>query len=51
MDTKVMKCSCEHKGQDAIYGKGMRLFNRAKHRTQKDGKAWRCTVCGNKIED
>ncbi len=34
----VFNCSCTHKAQDEIYGKGRRLFNM--------GKAnYRCTVC------
>lgn len=36
-----LKCSCEHEIQDAMYGKGVRLFNPCKL-----GAGWRCTVCG-----
>lgn len=36
----IRKCTCTHKGQDSIYGKGMRVFNDA----TKESK-YRCTVC------
>lgn len=39
---KIMACSCQHPGQDAIYGKGMRLWNRL-----GDSDSYRCTVCNN----
>ncbi len=37
--TKVIACKCEHKDQDEIYGKGMRL-----HNVNTKGQAF-CTVC------
>ena len=42
--TSIKKCNCQHKAQDEMYGKGMRVHNSM--RTDKQNK-WRCTVCGN----
>ena len=39
--TKLKSCTCEHKIQDKMYGKKIRVMNKT-----ADGK-WRCTVCGN----
>lgn len=36
--SKVARCTCEHKVQDTVYGKGNRLHNGTK-------RGWRCTVC------
>lgn len=41
--TKVSKCTCDHKDQDARYGKGNRVFNLA-----EGNKPATCTVCGKK---
>ena len=38
--TKIIKCTCEHKSQDEIYGKNMRLHN-------GNMKGYKCTICGN----
>lgn len=48
MTTQVLKCKCEHAGQDAIHGEG----NRAHNKQEKKGKvgtnhAYACTVCGS----
>lgn len=40
--TKIVKCSCEHKCQDKIYGEGSRLANATGDTVTK----YRCTVCG-----
>ena len=40
--SKIMTCSCQHPGQDEMYGKGMRLWNRL-----GDSDSYRCTVCNN----
>lgn len=41
----ILPCNCKHEFQDRIYGRGMRVHNKAK---SKDGGAvWRCTVCGS----
>ena len=40
--SKIMACGCQHQGQDEMYGKGMRLWNRL-----GDSDSYRCTVCGN----
>jgi len=39
----VLKCSCQHAYQDKKYGKGLRVHNPVKSRTDKPD--WRCTVC------
>ena len=44
MPSKILKCNCEHKSQDELYGKGMRVFN-------KSTKGLRCTICGNLKKD
>lgn len=44
--TKVLKCRCEYKQQDALYGEGNRLHNRMPS-TDRPVQGWRCTVCGN----
>lgn len=43
---KVLSCTCEHKYQDSIYGKGMRAHNPCKAGTSS--VSYRCTVCGTK---
>ncbi len=37
----IIKCSCEHKYQDKVYGKGRRVMNPTSSMGQ-----YRCTVCG-----
>lgn len=39
----IKKCSCEHQGQDELYGTYYRVQN---YTQQKNGNATRCTVCG-----
>ena len=39
----IIKCVCEHKVQDKLHGKGMRVANK----TRSGGH--RCTVCGKDI--
>lgn len=41
MPTKILKCTCEHAAQDALYGKQMRVCNEM---AKAPGSA-RCTVC------
>lgn len=43
--TKIKKCNCEHKMQDEMLGKGMRVMNLTT-KGNVDIKVWRCTVCG-----
>lgn len=38
---EIKPCTCQHKQQDAMYGKG----NRVKNQTQSGN--YRCSVCGN----
>jgi hypothetical protein len=40
VNTKVMKCTCEHAYQDEKYGKKQRLHNK-----KAEKKGYRCTVC------
>lgn len=37
----ISTCTCTHKGQDKIHGKGRRVHNK----TNNEG--YRCTVCKN----
>lgn len=46
----IRKCNCPSVYQDAKYGVGLRVHNRAKSRYGKDKDAWTCTVCGVKKE-
>lgn len=39
----ILTCSCKNEFQDKKYGKGKRVFNE----TNKDGKGYRCTICGH----
>jgi len=38
-ETEIKPCTCEHKSQDKLYGKGRRVFNLGL-------KGATCTVCG-----
>jgi len=49
MNTKVLRCSCDHDYQDKAYGYKMRLHNWA--RKAEGTGAWRCTVCGKTRKD
>ena len=40
--TDLMRCTCKHEFQDAVYGKQMRVITRDKNKNP------RCTVCGPK---
>lgn len=42
--SQVLVCTCEHMGQDKIYGKHMRLMNPM----QSKVPGYKCTVCGAK---
>lgn len=47
-EIKLIKCTCSHEVQDALYGKGMRVHNPAGKSGTKDfGVKARCTVCSN----
>ena len=39
----ILPCSCEHRGQDILYGRGNRVHNPCKPKEKTD--YWRCTVC------
>ena len=45
----VEKCMCEHKGQDEIHGKYIRVHNEFKNKAGM--KILRCTVCLNEKPD
>lgn len=45
---KVIACTCQHKGQDAIHGKGMRVMNECRGTSGKE--TYRCTVCVREVE-
>lgn len=47
--SKIIKCTCEHKGQDELHGAGMRVHTKIKQR-EANNKMWRCTVCGKERE-
>lgn len=36
------RCKCSNAGQDAMYGKSVRVMNQTR---KQDGKVYRCTVC------
>ena len=38
----IARCTCQHEGQDKLYGKKLRVFNQTR---KNEGKTWRCTVC------
>jgi hypothetical protein len=46
MNTIVQSCTCVHKQQDEIHGKGRRVFNYA-----KKNESWRCTVCKREVRE
>lgn len=41
---KILKCTCDHKSQDELHGKNMRVFNKIKQSDTKN-TTYRCTVC------
>jgi len=41
---RILPCTCKHKWQDRVYGKGNRVFNLRK---EPDRNGGRCTVCGS----
>lgn len=44
----IAPCTCQHKYQDEVYGKGLRVHNPCKYNKAADLKSGlRCTVCGN----
>ena len=45
-----LKCKCDHKGQDELHGKNVRVHNPLK-RKQSEPQKWRCTVCGTVREE
>ena len=44
-EAKILKCDCKNEFQDALYGKGMRLFN-PQGKGKDQGSSYICTVCG-----
>jgi len=47
--TKIHKCTCVHKQQDALHGAGMRVHNKM-FKGEKGSQKWRCTVCKTERE-
>lgn len=45
----VKPCNCKNESQDELYGKGMRLMNKATAKGSKP-KRYRCTVCCKEYE-
>lgn len=45
--TNIRACGCDHKEQDRLYGKGMRVHNWARNSPDKPKGGWRCTVCAH----
>lgn len=45
----ILPCTCQHKQQDEMYGKGNRVWNECKRKTSNWAR-WRCTVCGTERE-
>lgn len=43
-----INCTCKHKGQDKLHGKGVRIANPAKPTATRPTA--RCTVCGKEKE-
>ena len=43
----IKACTCKHEGQDALHGKGQRVWNR----TENNQHDRRCTVCGKTALD
>ena len=46
---KIKKCTCSHKEQDRMYGKGNRVFTIAEGKGSHKGRI-RCTVCEREIQ-
>ena len=44
LESKILRCTCAHAGQDKLHGKGMRVFNKLGGKDKHD--TYRCTVCG-----
>lgn len=42
----VIRCSCEHDGQDQLHGKYNRVHNLTVKGKSSGMFTWRCTVCG-----
>ncbi len=40
----ILKCTCEHEGQDKLHGKNQRVHNET-NKGQEKQVIWRCTVC------
>lgn len=44
MATKIIKCTCDHEGQDSLHGKKNRVANKTV-KTSGTKEVYRCTVC------
>jgi hypothetical protein len=43
--SKIVSCTCKHKFQDKMYGKGKRVTTKSSDKG-KNAVVYRCTVCG-----
>lgn len=41
----ILKCFCEHKGQDELHGKNNRVHTPLKRTSKEVRQVWRCTAC------
>lgn len=46
-EAKILKCNCNHSGQDKLHGAGMRVCNHVI--TKGTTSAYRCTVCNREL--
>ena len=42
----IRPCTCRHEGQDRLYGRSNRVWNRTEQNKPEAERKWRCTVCG-----
>ena len=45
--TCIVRCNCENKGQDNLYGPGNRVHNKIDKSMKHNQNNWRCSVCKN----
>lgn len=48
-NTKIIRCTCAHAGQDALHGQSRRVHNELAQAKDR-ARVWRCTVCGRERE-
>lgn len=50
MGAVIRPCSCQHEGQDRMYGKSRRVFSKTQKNVGGNRYKYRCTVCLNERE-